>query len=290
MQNKKLWYVKRRASAHGPFPKAVVERHIVLGRIRPGDQLSNDGVNWSPYPEIPQFAALISGASAGRAFSRYDERQGERRQDSVDQSNRSNSNVRGPDRRRSEPHAVIVARSNSKQVWEGLRKPRERPFVPLLILSAASVVIFGLGFAFKPEPLVAGDCAAPPVPGVNWDSCNLERANLRRADLRGATLKNVRLRSGDLAGAVLIDAELGYVNLAHANLALANFSRARLIGANLQSADLSHANLQGADLKYSDLRDARLQDTDLAGARLDSAIWVDGRRCAHASIGQCVYE
>jgi uncharacterized protein YjbI with pentapeptide repeats len=81
-------------------------------------------------------------------------------------------------------------------------------------------------------------------------------------------------------------------DLSAADLSRANLSGANLFDAKLLSADLSGANLSGADLGEANLTRADLSGADLSGADLGRAVlsgayWVDGRKCARGSIGDC---
>ena len=123
------------------------------------------------------------------------------------------------------------------------------------------------------------DCAAPPVPEVFLEGCQLSGVKLR-----GAALTNARMANAVLAGAELAEAELGHADLRYADLAGADLSYARLEsanlkGANLRFADLTNVNLSAADLSFADLSGARLGGARLDRAILNGAIWIDGRPC-----------
>jgi hypothetical protein len=105
-------------------------------------------------------------------------------------------------------------------------------------------------------------CSEPALPGVNWQGCYLRGARLNSVDLTGAYLTGA-----DLKAAALWEADLRGASLTGTNLRGANLRGANLTNANLTKADLTGANLRGADLT--------------------GATWVDGRRCAEGSVGEC---
>ncbi len=59
------------------------------------------------------------------------------------------------------------------------------------------------------------------------------------------------------------------------------------IGCDLTYAKLAGANLAGADLESAELGGAYLSGANLSWAKLSMANWIDGRRCAKGSIGEC---
>ena len=79
-------------------------------------------------------------------------------------------------------------------------------------------------------------------------------------------LRSNSCKQCDLAGAVLVRAELSGANLAGANLAGADLKEVSLIGARLNGA-----NLAGADLSGALLEGATMTETDLTGAKLPRA-------------------
>jgi len=132
------------------------------------------------------------------------------------------------------------------------------------------------------------DCKVAPGPGVNLSGCALDGLAATGLDLTGAVLGNASLAGARLDRAVLHGVDLRYANLATAQLAYARAAGVQLKGANLRAADLAYADLSDADLSYADLTAAVLGGAVLGGARLDQAIWVDGRRCAPGSRGDCL--
>ncbi len=79
-------------------------------------------------------------------------------------------------------------------------------------------------------------------------------------------------------------------DLTNADLSKTDLRGAKLMEARLNGANLSGANLSGAQLYFSDLRAATITGAKFGNAQLTNAIWVDGRLCAHGSLGQCKKE
>jgi GYF domain 2 len=73
-----LWYIKRGGQQRGPYPPAVVERNIALGRIVATDLLSSDGEQWLAAAEFPNFELHRQSKVSGAA-RKLEERQHERR-------------------------------------------------------------------------------------------------------------------------------------------------------------------------------------------------------------------
>ena len=138
----------------------------------------------------------------------------------------------------------------------------------------------------------AGDCSAPPYPGIDLAGCDLTKSDSLDAivpskiELEGADLDQAVLSYLDLEGTDLQDADLVYAlmkgarlneaKLTEANLAYADLRFASLRGANLTDADLTNtaltlANLTDADLTRADLALADLDETNLTRANLTDA-------------------
>jgi uncharacterized protein YjbI with pentapeptide repeats len=100
---------------------------------------------------------------------------------------------------------------------------------------------------------------------------NLRRANLSRANLRGADLKQADLRS-----AILVLAKLGKADLRGANVRSADLERADLIradarGTNLSGAKIRGGTLRGINLLGANLYNCNLTECDLYGAHIRDA-------------------
>lgn len=169
------------------------------------------------------------------------------------------------------------------------RSERRKAVIALVVVLAFVGAAVTAALMFRaPVTRGAAACAAPPGPRVDLARCALDGLSAAGGDLTGAILNNASLAGARLDRARLGGADLRYANLAAAKLGYARLAEAKLVGANLRAADFAYADLTGADLSYADLTGANLGGADLGGARLDSAIWVDGRRCARESVGGCV--
>jgi hypothetical protein len=169
------------------------------------------------------------------------------------------------------------------------RRDRRKALVTLLVvLGLIGVTVYAALRFRSPVSDTAASCAVPPGPGADLARCALDGLAAPGADLTGAILNNASLAGAQLDRARLGGADLRYANLAAAKLGYARLGEAKLVGANLRAADFAYADLKGADLSFADLTGATLGGADLSGARLDSAIWVDGRRCARESVGGCI--
>jgi hypothetical protein len=288
MPDRHLWYVRRGEVWKGPFPIAVIERNIGLGRIVADDQLSTDAAHWRPAHLFPDFDLLCP--KAGRPVpARLDERQRERRRALAAAPESSDPARRQRERRRAESPEVVGRRGRSDAFWLSAR--RVRPSSRGVSLTIATLLLgLGAGSWFlhgSPGP-EARDCAAPPQPGRVWDFCDKQGADLRSAQLARASLRNASLAGADLRDADLRGAALAYANLTRADLVGADLSGADLKGATLSGADLGRARLRNVNLRFADLSGAELSASELTGADFGNAIWSSGEVCAAVSIGACV--
>lgn len=283
------WWVRRGGRERGPWPRAVLEQAFVLGRLRAGDEVSDDREHWRPLSQTPPFAALarLDAGALERLRAQRDERGPADRRESP----RPGRTAVAGERRRHERRAAEPAsvRTRRERRLAALRAPRARePLRPSLYVVGGLAVAVAAAVWLAPEartPVV--DCAAPPVPGVVLDGCALEGSVLSGSALAGARLRNARLGGARMTGSDLRQADLAYADLSGAVLREANLDAARLRGADLRGADLSRAALHEADLRGADLRGATLVGAELDGALLDAALWTDGRSCGAASTGAC---
>ena len=288
------WYMKRSDKVEGPFAAGLVSRHILLGRLEMGHQVSEDGQNWHLVKDVPSLIPEVLKTDdddpihqerlmAARRWA--DERlSNERRGDSPDA--RGNER-RGNERRDDELDDVTLHRS----LLGGRSKKNksESIFTAELFLFAIVILIGWAGYyAYqnKPEEVVV-DCSAVPGYAVNWTNCVLLSKDLRSANLEKALLRNARLSTANLQSANLRGADMAYVDLSRANLNGADMSSASLKGASLVGANLQGASLVNTDLSFANLTDADIRSTDLSGAILNQAIWLDGSVCAADAIGSC---
>lgn len=283
----RLWYVRRGETVRGPFPAAAVKRYLLLGRVRPDDEVSRDGTQWLRVAAEPMFAADEIGAPTQLPQGLDERKGGDRRDGETDEATAANRRTRR-DRRRSESAADIERGQRRRRVLDSLRPARERPTVPLVVALIVTAAIIGLGIWLRPVDVVATSaCHSGAAPGVNWNGCDLTGADLSGALLDAGLLRNAALAGADLSGARLKGADLSFADLSGAHLRDTDLGGAILRGALLSGADLAGASLTRADLSYADFRGANVEQAVLAQARLDAAMWTDGRVCAPGSQGVC---
>lgn len=164
-------------------------------------------------------------------------------------------------------------------------------YVLRLIASSTNPAITPLFISFDQAPTEPSQPRAIAKLVPRTDSSHVRRTVSSRScvgcDLSGANLSGVDLTGVDLRGTNMSGALLWQANLRGANLEGVNLKGADLRGANLGLATLTSAKLSMAKLNAANLKDADLKGADLSGADLFGALWVDGRMCAGASLGEC---
>ena len=288
MSVQRLWYVKRGDDFKGPFPAAMVEDDIALGRIIESDQLSQDLQSWQPAHEYPKFADLNVRRAALLYQRRIDQRQAERRRSALKPLIETRARS---DRRQTEADEIVRLRAKSRFVWLGLMPPR-LTWRKVIVGAVITFILFCIGAQLLRQTRSARvvDCHARAAPNVVWDACDLRATNLHGVDLSHASMRGVSLRNVDLRSVRLFNANLSYADLSATNLAGVDLRNADLTGANLQRANLVGANLTAANLEFSDLRHAALSDAVLVRARLNQALWQTGMTCSRDSLGVCLIE
>ncbi len=294
-QAHKLWYTRREDEVKGPFPQGVIRDHILLGRIREGDELSLDAEHWQPLSELPELipeVMLQADTPEGRerliqARLHADERRSPERRDP--KVAWIGGEHRRRDRREAEPEQVQRYRESLIEMREAVRSSQAPRTVALALIGAVAVVLIGAFLLYRPQfdASAPADCARPPAPGVNWSYCHLEGRSLVGADLSGATLNNAALIGSDMRRVQLVGSDVSYADLSVVRLERSNLVGANLTGTLLVRTDLTQANLEAADLSFANLEGARLAGARLDRARLHKTIWVDGRLCGPESIGEC---
>jgi Pentapeptide repeats (8 copies) len=289
----RLWYVRRAARVRGPFPPGQISREILLGRIRDGDELSQDREYWRPLAELPQLHPQVlrqTETPEGRqhqllARLREDERMRDRRGAGFAPEG---TNRRHADRRNVESFDVVAHRERAAR-WATETPTEERNLLlPVAVILTAVLMLAMYFFWYEPAPPgPSPNCQAAPKPGINWTGCALLGRDLRRAPLRAAQLSSSMLVNVNLRDANLASADLSYANLDAADARGASLQTASLKGATLRGTNLTNADLRDTDMTYADLQGANLSGVQLQGARLDRAIWTDGRVCATESVGEC---
>ena len=134
------------------------------------------------------------------------------------------------------------------------------------------------------EPGPTMNCTGQDLRGVQWKDLDLSGGQFDGADLRGASLRGSRLQDASFN-----DAQLDGADLSGADLSNCAFNNAHLRGTRLKAARLNSALFMDADLDGADLTGATLVDTEFMAARMDDATWIDGRRCAAGSVGECLH-
>lgn len=306
MKVQTLWYVRRGEQISGPFPAKLISRDWMLGRFLSTDEASSDQVFWAPLDAIPELRPHIGGIKyrvvgtadapldwvgerRAAALRWVDERRQRDRRDPHDTSLLAKSR-RGPERRVHPENAEwATLRQHHADLEEAIRHKRDRFIgIGLVLLALLALMLFAATELAPVNPIKVdfrgpnAACAQAAGPQVDWTRCDKSGTWLKGVDLTSAMLNGARFNAANLS-----QGNLTYANLAGGDLSFANLAQAKLIGANLTSANLQFADLRNADLRYADLRNAQLNGATLLGARLDEATWVDGRKCAAISVGEC---
>lgn len=262
MSMSRLWFVRRGAQQRGPFPAALIERNIALGRILPTDELSHDGEAWTAATHYPDFD-LLKQEPRPRA---YEERQHERRAQRAALA-AVGSTQRADERRRQEDPAELARREKTYQTWQGLAAKRQLSQSAVLLILILAVPLFVAAWYFNSHATrEVVDCSEQARPAVTWRGCEMPGRNLPAAKLKSANIDGANLREAQLSNGDLEAAHLRYANLSQATLTQATLRTADLTGATLRGADLSHADLRGANLSFADLTDANLEQAEMSGA------------------------
>ena len=290
---RKSWYLRRGDAIQGPFPAAQVGRYAILGRVLPGDEVSQDGTHWVPLSEHPTLLPAplrerVDEVTLLQLRLREDERSGIDRRAGHPPGPGMAERRRGEDRRRPEPPEMVRRRQSRRAFLQGLRRGARSDWRIWVGLVAGSALVLTVAlWTTTPRTPTGPRCNADPAPGVDWHDCRLERLDVRGLDLSNANLRGARARDASMVSARLAGADLAYADLAGAQLAGADLAGASLVGTNLSGVDLDQANLAGADLSYADLYRANLAGAILKDARLGRAVWVDGRVCGPDSLSTC---
>lgn len=293
-----VWRTRRDGFVRGPFSEQEINQSILLGRIRPDDELSVDEQLWTPLRELPQMIPEVMKdveTEEGRqrlqeARIEADERRhSDRRRGSERMRASTGDRRRGADRRQDDVQEVPAQPHTHSRVVDTDPIDADASWLNGKIALAIMCVLTLLFIVFSPDaPEPRADCTAPAAPQVHWDNCKMPGLAAEQANLRGAQARNMDLTGARLVGANLIGSDLAYTLLNLADLRHADFSNARMTGAGLSGADLRGARLVGADMSYTDLSKARLDGAMLSETRFDNAIWIDGRTCKAGSIGRCL--
>ncbi len=291
MKNKNtLWYIRERGHILGPFPKSVINNHIVIGRLSMQDEVSTDKSIWHRIIDIPELhPGPMSHEETEKRKRLLDERTGlERRQTTT--ASMEKGVDRSKERRAVESSEEIQRRKFHRVLMQKFRQRHPSLFGPLFVILSMLTLLALLAIFFPtilPVPLP--NCSTPAGQGVNWDNCLKPNIILTNEDLSYSRLRNSQMKSANFMNATLNNVDLSYADLQLSNFSYADLQYALLIGVNLRQADLSYADLSHADLSYADLSGANLGGAVLNTTRFDHAIWYNGQRCAAPSVGHCVF-
>ena len=133
-----------------------------------------------------------------------------------------------------------------------------------------------LGESFAGEDLRNLDLSDLDLQGLDFTQTSFAGGVLVRTNLAGAVLLDANLKGTDLTGASLVEAnlegaDLSGTNMEKVNLTSANLTRTYSKGASLTDAKLSEANLEHADFTGSNLVGADLTGASLANANMTQA-------------------
>lgn len=172
--------------------------------------------------------------------------------------------------------SFALSTGGSGERWRGRRLAT---FFAVLALSAGAVA--GIG-CWTAGPLQARgkDLSGQTLANRNLRRADLSRANLKgtvfnEVDLAGALLLAADLRAGGGRGVELYRARLNGSDLSDAYFAQSNFEGAQMVKTRLQNSELQDVSLRGADLTNANLGGAHLYCVDLRGANLSETV-VDG--------------
>jgi hypothetical protein len=279
-------YTRRDGVVKGPFPAGQISRYVLLGRIRPSDEVSEDKHNWTRVDQradlMPEVMTLDLSIPENRERYEAARRWADERRLTEDEEEIS------PDRRKPEAEELLAYRQTREEVIAQPSARQSRGILILLSTVTILAVVIWVALEWTPSPpQIIPDCKAIAGPGVVWDNCRKDGVELQNLDMHGAHIRNASLNGIKAQNIDLSDSQLQYTSFNLARLSGANFHSAKLVGASFRDADLRGADLRDADLSYANLTDAVLADARLEGAKLDHAYWIDGSLCAAGSVGRC---
>jgi len=293
--SKYLWYTRNINGVKGPFTIGMMQRFVLIGRLKQDSEISHDKLKWLTVKQVPdlipeEMRELKSEADQERLLQaqlREDERSKDRRRAELGEfQGRRNTN----DRRQIENVNARIHRESRVKTQDDYI-PEKHTLLPttvaFFLITALVVIGLFVYLEMSKEEVLSSDCNSRPVSGVNWDHCQMEGVQLAGKDLKHSHFNNTNLTAANLKDAQLNNADLAYANLGLANLSGANFSHASLKGANLHHADMSRGDFNNADLSYADLRNANIDGAVFDNAKLYKTIWVDGSLCVSGINGIC---
>ncbi len=280
------WYLQDEEGIPiGPFTTGQVQRWLLLGRLARESAVSPDDEEWGVIDDYPdELIPDVMKADLSDPHNRDRLEAARRWADERQEDDDSTFTVE----RRADPRLeeIEMRRLHQKVMAAAANRPKEHAWWLLVVLLLLGTSVYFTFFHETPErdPVT---CDEPAAPGVNWRGCDHAGLVARNAELAGANLRDTVLTRAILVGADLSGADVRYARLHMATLTDADLSGAVLLGADLRRADLRRVDFTDADLSYVDLTDAEINGVDLTGANLHRTTWVDGRRCAPGSVGEC---
>ena len=266
-EQNKLWYWKQGGKVTGPFPSGLLQKYIILGRVRPDDLMSQDKQIWQRAATIRD---LIPDVVRHKSDPNYEERLESARRWADDRGDDRDSNG---DKRKRNTHLGIKVLG-----WKGI----------LLVIILAGIGIWA-AFRFTPEKLFMEiDCASKPAVAVVYDGCDLRGKNFSGKNLSQASFRNANLVGADFSNANLTQSLMQYSDLSRANLSQAKFKKANLTATKLAGATLFRTNFSDANLSFADLTRAKAKRIRLKRTKLAKTIWFNGQVCAEQSIDKCL--
>jgi len=266
-EQNKLWYWKQGGKVTGPFPSGLLQKYIILGRVKPSDLMSQDKQTWQRAATIRD---LIPEVVRHKSDPNYEERLEAARRWADDRGDDRDSD--GETRKRNTHLGIKVLG------WKGI----------LLVILLAAGAIWA-AFRFTPDKMFMDiDCMAEPAAGIVYDGCDLHGKNFSGKNLKKASFRNANLVGADFSNANLSQSLMQYSDLSRANLAKTKFKKADLTAAKLSGATLFRTNFIDADLSFADLTRAKAKTIRLKRTKLAKTIWFNGQVCAEQSVDKCL--
>lgn len=278
------WYLYQDNEITGPYPKQVLLKQYLLGRLSADDKISQDQETWF---SIASLQSSMSGEDKDRAKQYLDERNGFDRRTKEDDIYFESK--RKQERRLKESPDIISRRQLRTTVHQRFTPQQQKRFWPLTLLFLFLTISISLAFTF-PNYLPINNqvnCLTEPAPKINWSNCNKTGVDLRHQRLDLANLRNSQFKASQLMNVSMVNTDLSYANLTMSDLSYSQLRNSKMIGTNLQQADLAYADLSGADLSFADLTGANLGGSKYDDVIFDHAIWLNGQTCMPGSIGHC---
>lgn len=265
-EQNKLWYWKKGGKVTGPFPSGLLQKYIILGRVKPDDLMSRDKQFWQRAATIRE---LIPDVVRHKNDPNYEERLEAARRWADD---RSDDRDGGHKKKRNTRLGIKVLG------WKGMT-------LVILLLSGA----IWSAFHFTPEKsFMEVDCSAIPKAGSVFDGCDLQNWDFSGKDLTGVSFRNSNLTGANFSNAILNNAALQYSDLSQANLTKTKMKKANLTAAKLAGATINGTNFRGADLSFADLTKARARKVRFKSTKLAKTVWFNGQVCAEQSVDKCL--